>query len=294
MAVVTTCGWSSSRSLKRSARSWVAASTSRSWPSWREHRVQRGPGVVVGVVADVLDPAHRLDVDALGDGLVEPRRCPPGGPLAEHLHEGVRVVHQPPVHLVEAQVDHAVVEVVAHHLGEQGPEQRRDGFLAEARHEGVGHQVGDVLVADLAEGDRGDVGDLVDDAPGVGGVGEPVPDPRRDGRRGHPVADDVLLEEVLPHELLQALAQLVLALGDQRGVRDRARPSGCLKSAVTANQSAMAPTMEASAPALTNPQKPSCPASRRTRRRRGRGGTPRRSASGAGPGGAPRRHPGRA
>jgi hypothetical protein len=34
-------------------------------------------------------------------------------------------------------------------------------------------------------------------------------------------------------------------------------PSGCLKSATTANQSAIAPTIDASAPALTNPQKPS-------------------------------------
>ena len=34
------------------------------------------------------------------------------------------------------------------------------------------------------------------------------------------------------------------------------RPSGCLKSAVTANQSAIAPTIDASAPALTKPQKP--------------------------------------
>ena len=37
------------------------------------------------------------------------------------------------------------------------------------------------------------------------------------------------------------------------------RPSGCLNSAVTANQSAIAPTIDASAPALTNPQKPSWP-----------------------------------
>ena len=31
-------------------------------------------------------------------------------------------------------------------------------------------------------------------------------------------------------------------------------PSGCLKSAVTANQSAIAPTIDASAPALTKPE----------------------------------------
>jgi hypothetical protein len=37
------------------------------------------------------------------------------------------------------------------------------------------------------------------------------------------------------------------------------RPSGCLKIAVTANQSAIAPTIDASAPALTKPQNPSWP-----------------------------------
>ncbi len=36
-------------------------------------------------------------------------------------------------------------------------------------------------------------------------------------------------------------------------------PSGCLNRAVTANQSAIAPTIEASAPAFTNPSQPSCP-----------------------------------
>ena len=36
-------------------------------------------------------------------------------------------------------------------------------------------------------------------------------------------------------------------------------PSGCLNSAVTANQSAIAPTIDASAPALTNPRNPVWP-----------------------------------
>ena len=39
-------------------------------------------------------------------------------------------------------------------------------------------------------------------------------------------------------------------------------PSGCLNSAVTANQSAIAPTIEASAPALTKPRNPSSPSVR--------------------------------
>jgi hypothetical protein len=42
-------------------------------------------------------------------------------------------------------------------------------------------------------------------------------------RLGHlqALADDPLLQEVLPDELLQAAAQHLLALRDQRGVRDR-------------------------------------------------------------------------
>ena len=113
------------------------------------------------------------------------------------------------------------MEVVAQHLHQRRPQQRRDRLLAEPRHEGVRDEVGDVVVADLAERDHGHLGHLVDHAPGVGRLRQPGPDPGGDRRGGHPLADDVLLEEVLPHELLEPLAQLVLALGHERGVRDR-------------------------------------------------------------------------
>src|SRR4051794_36700166 len=69
-------------------------------------------------------------------------------------------------------------------------------------------------------------------------------------------------------------------------------PSGCLNRATTANQSAMAPTMEASAPAFTKPRKPSWPSvarytaaartSRPTARARMRRRADRRSASSPG------------
>ena len=71
-------------------------------------------------------------------------------------------------------------------------------------------------------------------------------------------------------------------------------PSGCLNSAVTANQSAIAPTIEASAPALTKPRKPCCPSvttytiaastSRLTARVRIRRSPRRRASSAAGSG----------
>ena len=50
-------------------------------------------------------------------------------------------------------------------------------------------------------------------------------------------------------------AERFLALGDDRGVRDR-QPQRMRNSAVTANQSASAPTMAASQPALTKPSQP--------------------------------------
>jgi hypothetical protein len=78
-----------------------------------------------------------------------------------------------------------------------------------------------VVVADLRERDRRHLGDLVDDPARVGRVREPGPQPRGRGGGRHPVADDVLLEEVLPDELLEATPQVVLAFRDQRGVRHR-------------------------------------------------------------------------
>ena len=153
--------------------------------------------------------------------VVEPRRRPPRRPLADDLGDRVRVLHQPVVQLDEGQVDQPVVQVVAHGLLEQAAEQRGDRLLVEARHQGVADQPLDVVVADPVERDHSDVGGLVDGASRVAGYGEPLADPQRDRGRGDPLADDVLLEEVVPDELLQSSPQLVLAARDQSGVRDR-------------------------------------------------------------------------
>ena len=123
--------------------------------------------------------------------------------------------------LIEHEVDHAVMDAVAHGLGQQPAHERRDGFLTEPRDQGLTHQVADVLVADLAEPDRRDLGHLVDHPVYVGRLGQPPADPFRDARRRHPLADDPLLEEVLADELLQAPAEIVLAARDERRVRHR-------------------------------------------------------------------------
>ena len=57
-------------------------------------------------------------------------------------------------------------------------------------------------------------------------------------------------QEILADEGAQALTELVLLLPDDRGVRDR-QTQRVRNNAVTANQSASAPTMPASAAART-------------------------------------------
>ena len=73
----------------------------------------------------------------------------------------------------------------------------------------------------LPRPDRRDVGDLLDHPPGVRGLAGPRRHPL--GDLGDPTRSRmiVLVEEVLPHEVLESLAQLILAARDQRGVRDR-------------------------------------------------------------------------
>ncbi len=217
-----------------------------------------------------------------------------GRPLRQHLGEGHPVDAQPAVQLVERQVDQAVVQVVGHHLREQPAEQGRDGLLAEARDQRRADEVLDVVVAHLAQAEDGDLGDLVDDAAYVRGIVQPLADPQRDGRGRDPLADDPLLEEVLADELLQPAPELVLALRDQRRVRDRdaervleerrdGEPVG--DRADHRRLGAGVDEARASRPG---------PGSRRRPPRRTRAGRPPPSASGAGRAAAPRRRPGRA
>ncbi len=88
------------------------------------------------------------------------------------------------------------------------------------------------------------------DAVRVVGVGEPGAEAAADADRAQPLSYDLLGEEVLADELAEGDAQLVLLGGDDRGVRD-GQARGWRKRAVTANQSAIAPTMPASAAAAT-------------------------------------------
>ena len=84
----------------------------------------------------------------------------------------------------------------------------------------------------------------------VGHLPDPLAHPPGDLDPSELVAHDVLGQELLADEVAEAVADLVL-LAREIAVCGIGRPSGRRKSAVTANQSASAPTIAASAVART-------------------------------------------
>ena len=139
---------------------------------------------------------------------------------------------------------------------EQRAGDRRDRLVDEPRDDEVLDERTHLGVGEPAQPGRRHPHDLRHDPSAVRRHPEPLPDPLPDAGDGEAFAGDLLREEVLGDELLEVAADLVLALGDDRRVRIGS-PSGCRNSAVTANQSASAPTMAASAAVLTYPHTPS-------------------------------------
>ncbi len=191
-----------------------------------ERAVECSPGVVVGVAADVLDPVDRLEVQPVGDLLVERRGRPPGGALAEDLDEGLLVQGQPAVRLVEDQVDQAVVRPVPDDLLQQAPGDRADRLGEEPRQQRLLDQRDHVGVTDPRQGHVQHRGGLVGDPARVVLGAEPGAEAAAEAGRVDPLADHGLVQEVLADELLEAAAELLLAPRDQRGVRDRQARAG--------------------------------------------------------------------
>jgi hypothetical protein len=176
---------------------------------------------VLRICPDVGDPADGLEVQPLGDHLVEPLGRPPGRPLADDVGERVLVVHQPVMTLLEGQVDQPVVGVVAEDLGEQVAGDRRDRLLDQAWDQHLGDERLDIGVAKSVQRQRQDRGTLGHHPRRVDRVVQPLGRTCRHLGDHQAVTDDLLLQEVLLHEVLEAPAELVLAPGDQRRVRDR-------------------------------------------------------------------------
>ena len=125
----------------------------------------------------------------------------------------------------------------------------------------------DVLVLDLAQADRGDVGDLLDHPAGVRGLAGPRRHPR--GTCAAPTRSRMMSSwrKFSPTKSWSPLPSSSLRARDQRGVRDRQAQR------VPEQRGHREPVghradHRASAPALTKPRKPSAPGSAGTRRRR--------------------------
>ena len=107
-----------------------------------------------------------------------------------------------------------------------------------------------------------DVGEAVERAPGLVGnscgvarIGEPLASSPRYLRSGQPLTHHGSGEEVLLHEARERFADLVLLAG-MIAVCGIGIPNGYRNKAVTANQSASPPTMDASAAACRYPHSP--------------------------------------
>jgi hypothetical protein len=129
-------------------------------------------------------------------------------------------------------------------------DDRGDLRLPRTRDHALVDELPNVVVAHhgARAGER--VGDVPRDRPRVLGGADPPRGALGDAHRAEPGGDHLAREEVVLDEAAEAPADPVLALRDDRRVRDR-RPSGCRKSAVIANQSAIPPTIAASASART-------------------------------------------
>ena len=223
-----------------------------------QQAVQRQPRVVLRVAPDVGDPADRLEVQPGGDQLVEPVGRPPGRPLADDVGERLLVVHQPAVRLLEREVDQSVVGVVGDDLLQQPAGHGRDRLGHEPGDQHLLHQRGDVLRrAACAARSRATLAPSATTRSGVGRLAHP--DARPGGRcrppraaRGSPARAGSSRRRTP-----RGSCRTRPSCRGTSAVCGIGSPSGCRNRAVTANQSAMAPTMLASAPAFTNPRNPS-------------------------------------
>ena len=103
---------------------------------------------------------------------------------------------------------------------EQAGQDRGDVGLAQPLVGEVGDRVAQLVVAQHVGQAAQRGAELLAQAPGVRRIGQPLPQSLGHLRGRHPFADDLGGEEVLLDEAGQPLADLVLLVRDDRGVRD--------------------------------------------------------------------------
>ncbi len=128
--------------------------------------------------------------------------------------------HEPVVRARDDHVDAAPVPPVGDDPLQHLAHPRRDLLRVRAPGDRLPHHRLHIGVAQHGQRPAQCRGELGGDPVGVLGHGEPRAQPAADADGAQPAPYDVLGEEVLPHELAQRDAELVLLGGDDRGVRD--------------------------------------------------------------------------
>ena len=176
---------------------------------------------MVGVGADVADEAVDRGVDLLEDPVVDRLGDPPRRLRLEAFAERGPVVLHEPAEADEHGVEQALVVAAFHGEIDRPAEHRcrRDGPhpLPRRRARGGLH----LVIVEHLERAAQRIGEAVGGAPGVVGLRQPGAEAPSDSGIGEPLTEHVVGEEVLLDELAETAPDLVLALRDDRGVRDR-------------------------------------------------------------------------
>ena len=175
----------------------------------------------LAIVGHVVE--HRPDAveQPFEDPVLDGAREPPGRLVAEAHLELVAVLVEVAVESLEGRVDDLVVAALLGEAAERPTGHRHDRRRLESLpHEPLEHVVHRFVLEEVDDLDRAGE-DVAGQPVGVDGLGQPVGHPIADVGGAHPLGDRVAGEEARLDELAERLAELLLALGDDRGVGDR-------------------------------------------------------------------------
>ena len=176
---------------------------------------------MVGLVVGVAEERPHAVQQPLEDAVLQGTGQPPRGLGAEPLTErGLVVVEEAPQR-VQHRLQELVGPVLGGHDAEHPAGDHRQGKRVHRGLDLLGQHPVHVLVADQVGHRYGGVGRVPCHHVGVLRHGQPRRGPLCGTKGPHPVGDVVGAQEVLLHELPERGAELVLALRDDRRVRDR-------------------------------------------------------------------------
>ena len=183
--------------------------------------VDAAPHLVVRGLRDVgeeaFDAGEDLVEHAVVDGLGNPPRRLLIEPVAQHRPVVVEEADKPAHHAVEHPLVMSALDGDVDRLAEEGGDL---GGLQPLLDSGSECLL-DVAVVEHLDDAAECIGSCFSCPFGTGRLGQPAAEALGDPRPGEPLTDDLRREEVALHEVAEAAADVVLALGDDRRVRDR-------------------------------------------------------------------------